>query len=103
MFRDYIVLGVNFGILDLSEGMHNLCLRFNDPNSINIASIEDSPMNYAKDSSSNLPKEYLGINVAANFQNVDIKCSGMYSMNVILDGIPLGTYEIFVKGKNESA
>jgi len=95
--------GVNFGILDLPEGSHNLCLRFKDSNGTNIASIEDTAMNYIKDPSSNLPEEYLGINIAANFQNVDIKCSGMYSMDVILDGISLGTYEIFVKGKNESA
>ena len=56
-----------------------------------------------KDANDNLPNQYTGVNVAANLQNVDIKHSGLYSMEVILDGTTLGTYEIYVKGKNESA
>ena len=60
-------------------------------------------MNYTKDANDNLPNQYTGVNVAANLQNVDIKRSGIYSMEVILDGTTLGTYEIYVKGKNESA
>ena len=95
--------GVNFAILDLAEGAHNLYLRFKDSDGNNVASIENAVVNYSKDSSSNLPDKYLGVNVAVNFQNVDIKHSGMYYMDVILDGSPLKTFEIFVKGKNESA
>ena len=48
-----------------------------------------------------MPDEYLGVNVAANFQNVDIKISGLYSMDVILDGQSLQKVSVFVKGKNE--
>jgi len=95
--------GVNFAILDLAEGVHNLYLRFKDSDGNNVASIEDAVVNYSKDPSSNLPDKYLGVNVAVNFQNVDIKHSGMYYMDVILDGSSLKTFEIFVKGKNESA
>ena len=95
--------GVNFAILDLAEGAHNLCLRFKDSEGANVAFIGDTVVNYTKDPGSNLPDKYLGVNVAANFQNVDIKHSGMYSMDVIFDGSSLGTFEIFVKGKNESA
>lgn len=93
--------GVNFAILDLDEGAHSICLNFKDSDGACIASIGDTTLNYTKDVNSNLPDQYLGINVAVNFQNVDIKKSGIYSMDVIFDGTTLGTYEIYVKGKNE--
>ena len=82
--------GVNFAILDLAEGTHSICLNFKDSEGTCIASIGETPLNYTKDANDNLP-------------NVDIKHSGIYSMEVILDGTTLGTYEIYVKGKNESA
>lgn len=93
--------GVNFAILDLTEGTHNISLKFNDPTGACIASIEDASLNYTKDDNSNLPDQYVGVNVAANLQNVDIRRSGLFSMDVLLDQVKLGTYEIFVKGKNE--
>lgn len=95
--------GVNFAILDLTEGAHSLCLKFKDSEGTCVASIGDTPLNYTKDANSNLPDQYVGVTVAANLQNVDIKHSGIYSMDVILDGTTLGTYGIYVKGKNESA
>lgn len=95
--------GVNFAILDLAEGTHSICLNFKDSEGTCIASIGETPLNYTKDANDNLPNQYTGVNVAANLQNVDIKHSGIYSMEAILDGTTLGTYEIYVKGKNESA
>lgn len=95
--------GVNFSILDLAEGSHSICLNFKDSDGTCIASIGETSLNYTKDVNGNLPNQYAGVNVAANLQNVDIKHSGIYSMEVILDGTTLGTYEIYVKGKNESA
>ena len=95
--------GVNFAILDLAEGTHSICLNFKDSEGTCIASIGETPLNYTKDANDNLPNQYTGVNVAANLQNVNIKHSGIYSMEVILDGTTLGTYEIYVKGKNESA
>lgn len=95
--------GVNFFILELSEGSHNICLNFKDEEGIRVASVGETAVNYTKDSNSNLPDKYCGVNIAANFQNVDFKHSGMYSMDVIFDGNLLGTFEIYVKGKNESA
>lgn len=94
--------GVNFAVLNLAEGAHNLDLRFKDEKGTIVASIDDALVNYEKDCSSNLPDEYIGVNVAANFQNVDMKHSGMYYLDVIFDGTCLDTYDIFVKGKNES-
>ena len=95
--------GVNFAILDLTQGPHNLCLQFMDSDDIEVASIGGATVNYTKDPNSNLPDEYLGVNVSANFQNVNITHSGIYFMNVILDDTNIGSFKIFVKGKNESA
>ena len=95
--------GVNFSILNLSEGTHSLCLKFKDSYETCIASVGETAVNYTKDPNSNLPDEYLGVNIAANFQNVDIKHSGMYHMDIIFDGCSLEIFEIYVKGKNESA
>ena len=92
---------VNFSVLDLAEGVHNFSLKFSNSNGELVTSIENATVNYIKDRNSNLPDEYLGVNVAANFQNVDIKISGLYSMDVILDGQSLQKVSVFVKGKNE--
>jgi len=93
---------VNFSLLDLSEGEHNLSLRFKNSDGTVLSSIENAPVKYEKDAKSNLPDAFVGVNVAANFQNVDIKKSGTHFMEVIFDGDTLGDFDIYVKGKNET-
>lgn len=95
--------GVNFAILNLEEGSHNLCLNFKDSDNTEVASIKNATLEYTKDPNTNLPNQYLGVNVAANFQNVNIRQAGTYFLDVIFDEENLGTFSIFVKGKNESA
>lgn len=56
---------------------------------------------YEKPAGSNLPQEQEGINISSVWQNVIFKKSGLYKTIVIVDDIECGTYEIFVKGKNE--
>lgn len=92
---------VYFTILDLSEGEHDLTLKFKDSNGDIIASVDNAPIQYVKDTTSNLPDKYLGVNVAVNLQNVDIKHSGLYEMEVIFDKECQGTFDMYVKGKNE--
>lgn len=93
---------VNFSLLDLSEGEHNLSLKFKNSDGTVLSSIENAPVKYKKDVKSNLPDAFVGVNVAANFQNVDIKESGTHFMEVIFDGDTLGKFDIYVKGKNET-
>lgn len=92
---------VNFSLLNLSEGEHDLSLKFKNSSGIVVSSIENAKIKYEKDTKSNLPDEYVGVNIAANFQNVDIKESGTYFTEVIFDGDTLGQFDIYVKGKNE--
>lgn len=92
---------VSFTLLDLSEGEHWITIKFISPDKETISLIDNVKVNYKKDPSSNLPDQYLGINVAAGLQNVHFKKSGMYATQVLLDGDVMGTFDIFAKGKNE--
>ena len=76
-------------------------MKFKDPDKNVIAEIDGATVPYKKDENSNLPDSQMGINVAAGMQNVDFKKSGLYSTEVILDGIRIGEYPIYAKGKNE--
>ena len=92
---------VGFTLLNLTEGEHLVTINFINPDKDIIASINDVNINYKKESACNLPEEYMGVNIAAGFQNVDFKKSGLYFTQVLLDGNDMGKFEIFVKGKNE--
>ena len=92
---------VCFSLLDITEGEHLLDLKFKDSDKNIIAGIDNAIITYKKDSNSNMPDEYMGVNVAAGLQNVDLKKSGLYSTEVVLDGKTVGEYYIFAKGKNE--
>lgn len=92
---------INFTLYNITEGEHALIVKFKDPDNKVIAGIENAIVSYKKDENSNLPDEHMGINVAAGLQNVNFIKSGLYSTEVILDGISIGEYYIFAKGKNE--
>ena len=92
---------INFTLLNLTEGEHEVTIKFKNPENEIITSIDKVKLDYKKDENSNLPEQYLGINVAAGLQNVDFKKSGVYSTQVIVDGIDMGDFKIFAKGKNE--
>lgn len=93
---------VYFTILDLKAGDHQLTLQFKDSNNSVAASVDNAAIRYDKDETSNLPDEYAGVSVAVNLQNVNITHSGLYQMEIILDGQHQGAFDIYVKGKNES-
>ena len=92
---------VCFTILGMDEGNHHLALAFKDSSEDVIALIDESEFLYEKDKGSNLPDEYLGVNIAINLQNVNIKHSGIYKMEVVLDSQCQGVFDIYVKGRNE--
>ena len=92
---------ISFALLNIAEGKHSLIVKFKDPDKEVIAEIDNAMVSYEKDANSNLPDEQMGINVAAGLQNVNFRKSGLYSTEVTLDGISIGEYYIFAKGKNE--
>ena len=53
------------------------------------------------DDFSNLPSDYKGINLSVNWNNVNLKKEGDYTLSVYLDGEKLKDKSIYVKGKNQ--
>lgn len=50
---------------------------------------------------SNLPKEYRGINLSIDMNNTNFKSDGLYKLSVFLNEELLKEKEIYVKGKNQ--
>ena len=50
----------------------------------------------------NLPEQYQGINIVMDWNNVNLKVSGKYTIKVTMDEKFLEEKTIFVKGRNES-
>ncbi len=92
---------VFFSILALEEGQHTLKLDFKDEAGGVIASVDTANVDYIKDQNNNLPDKYKGVNVAVNLQNVNVKHSGLYMMEVLLDGKVQGVFDIYIQGKKE--
>lgn len=87
-------------IVDLENGNHNINMQFINPKGTILVNV-DGNIPYEQNKETNLPKEYLGINISTNWQNVVLEESGLYKTIVKVDGVECGTYEIYVKGKNE--
>lgn len=101
---DYIPGAFSFSILcsilDLPDGNHTVTIQFLDPQDVILVNVE-GVIPYEKNKEENVPREYSGINISSNWQNVVLKKSGIYKTLVKVDGEQCGTYEIYVKGKNE--
>ena len=50
---------------------------------------------------SNLPNEHKGINLTLDWNNINFKEAGLYTLTVKVDGEFIGSKSIFVKGKNQ--
>lgn len=102
---DYIPGAFSFSvlcsILDVDNGNHNVNMQFVNPAGKVIVDIQGI-VPYDFNCANNLPKEYSGINISSNWQNVLLETSGLYKTIVRWDGEECGTFEIYVRGKNEA-
>lgn len=78
---------------------HQLLIQFLSPTEEEVICIE-SPLPIMRDET-NLPNEYKGINIVMDWNNVNFKASGLYTIRVCIDGDFIGEKKIYVKGKNE--
>ena len=91
---------VVMNILDVDTSIeHKLSIDFVAPNAENTIHIEGPVPTFVDDS--NLPKEYKGVTVAMDWNNVNFKISGLYTIKIYIDGELIQTKSIYVKGKNE--
>lgn len=87
-------------ILDIDTSKkQRFIAEFIDPSGNTVVKIDDELPIIEDDS--NLPKEYKGVNIAMDWNNVDLKQSGEYKIKIYADGVFLDEKNIFVKGKNE--
>lgn len=87
-------------VLDITPGEgHTITIDFLDPSKENVVHIESDVPQIEDDS--NLPQEYKGLNMAMDWNNVNLKMSGLYNIRVSFDGAVIQEKSIFVKGKNE--
>lgn len=93
---------VNFSIKNLTDGEHIFSLQFKDTKGILVAEIKNGKLmyKYNQELETSLPREYSGLNVTANMQNVNLKENGLYTMTLILDNKEMGQFDIFVHGLN---
>lgn len=78
---------------------HQFQVNFISPSQETLVHIDDNTPIIHK--SSNLPLQYQGLNVAMDWNNVDLKVSGEYKIEISIDGEIVGNKHIYVKGKNE--
>ena len=84
--------------LDLTKN-HSLRVDFKDPEGEIVVHVEG--VLPSQEIHSNLPSEQLGVNIAMDWNNVNFKRGGLFTIEVIIDEELLGEKQIFVKGKNE--
>lgn len=89
-------------LLDLDYSReHTFSVEFVNPNGENVIDICNQPMPNVDLDMGNLPNEYKGINIAMDWNNVNLRLSGLYTIRILYDGTEIGNKSIYVKGKNE--
>ena len=87
-------------VLDIEPGKeHKISIDFLNPSKESVVHIE-SPIPQIEDDS-NLPQEHKGLNMTMDWNNVNLRVSGLYTLEVKFDGVLIKEKSIFVKGKNE--
>ena len=94
---------VIISILDLDYNKdHFFSVIFSDPDTNKVINIENQRIPRLDHDNGNLPNEYSGINIAMDWNNVNLKVSGLYTLKFLYDGDVIGEKSIYVKGKNEN-
>ena len=89
-------------LLDIDTSMeHRLTVDFMGPHEENVVHIDSELPVINNNKESNLPQQYKGLNVAMDWNNVNLKVSGEYTIIIAVDGSLLKEKNIYVKGKNE--
>ncbi len=83
------------------RSQHFISVSLLDPEKKEVASIGKTELPSKPIKPSNLPEEYIGVNVSMDWNNINFKCSGDYSLVIKYDDQEIMTKKIFVKGKNE--
>lgn len=80
---------------------HDLEVVFYDPNQEAVAQLLTELPSVKERVEYGIPAEFIGVNVAIDFSNVNFRRSGLYQMKVKFDHSEVDEKSIFVRGKNE--
>lgn len=86
-------------IMNLSDGFHDVEVKFFSPSKKILAKL-DGVVPFTFDQKLNVPREYIGVNISANFQNIFFEETGLYKSFVVVDGEEFGPFEIYAKGRS---
>lgn len=84
--------------MDCSQ-KHNFSVRFLDSSDEIVVNVDGETPIYSDNS--NVPNEYKGLNLAMDWNNVNLKKSGIYTIKIYIDEDLIGEKSVYVKGKNE--
>lgn len=87
-------------LVDLELSNHSVNIILLDANKQEIANVSGEIPVLSQ--SNNIPLRWQGANIVVNFNNINFRVSGEYSLIVKLDGQEIKRKVIFVKGKNEN-
>ena len=88
-----VLVGVN------DEKVHTMDIVFKDNHGKPLVEAKSIGIPSNNDTANNVPPEARGLTLGMDLKNVILKEDGMYSTSVSFDGVHLGEYEIYVKGK----
>lgn len=87
-------------ILDIDSSIpHTFLVQFLNPSNEIVLELPGEVPTLIDNS--NLPLEYKGLNLAMDWNNVNFKNSGIYTVKIAIDNTFIGEKAIYVKGKNE--
>lgn len=90
-----VLVGVN------DEKTHTMDIIFKDNHGNPLVEAKSIGIPFNNDLKNGLPPEARGLTLGMDLKNVILKEDGMYSTSVSFDGVHLGEYEIYVKGKQQ--
>lgn len=104
LFPDYIPGLFTFSVILIILGLdpqadHSFKAEFWSPSGECVVNI-GGPFSIPNPDLS-IPQEYQGVNLAMNWNNTNLRSSGVYKLKVWVDNKLIGEKDIFVKGKNE--
>lgn len=71
----------------------------NDNKEIINSNVISLPPAEVEDDAVSIPDEYKGLNMSMDMRNVVLEKEGLYHTKIIFNGEPIGTNEIYVKGR----
>lgn len=93
---------ITFGISGIDNSQeHKFKFLFFAPNDVELLINSEFMLPINTEEKAELPLEERGVMMNMNLRNVPFKVEGVYNSELIVDGVSLGKFSIYVKGKEQ--